>query len=112
MVGIIVKKYEHFNRALGKQIHSKKHYDEEMKKGGFVSYEKGREDARNARDRNQKRYTPSPDALAIMRAAKNRTDKNGNVKLSGAMVDGIKKLGMAFGHEHRPRELREEGGFE
>lgn len=111
MVGIVVKKYEHFNRAMGKHIKSKRHYKEEMEKGGFVSFNQGQQAANAARQKREEKYKPSSEALAIMRAAKNRASKDGKVKLSGAMVDGMKKLGMAFGHEHAPRELKTEGGF-
>mgnify|MGYP003349363528 CR=1 FL=1 len=49
MPNIIVKKYEHINRALpnwdtptGKYIKDKDHYDYEMKKAGMVSYDEAK----------------------------------------------------------------------
>jgi len=56
MTNIIVKKYEHFNRAMGKYITSKKHYEKEMAAGGFVPFEKGEQMAESARAKNHKNY--------------------------------------------------------
>jgi hypothetical protein len=97
MPNIIVKNYEHYNRSLGKYISSKKQYDEEMKKGGFVSFEKGCEIAERAREKLHKDYKElSPKATEIIKFAQLISDKKGNIKPSDKLIDGIKEVGMRF----------------
>jgi len=97
MPNIIVKEYSHWNRALGKYISSKKQYDEEMKKGGFVSFDKGCELADRARENLHKDYKElSPLALGIIKSARLMSDKKGNIKPSDKLIDGMKKVGLRF----------------
>lgn len=110
---IIVKKYEHYNRAFGKYISSKKQYDEEMAKGGYVPFEQGEEMARKARERLHKPYTGlSPKAEEIIRTAGNMKDKKGNLKASSKLIDGMKELGVRFElPDWCPKHYKPEGGF-
>lgn len=75
---IIVKKWEHHNRALGKYISSKKQYYEELKKGGFVSYEEGQ---RLAESKERiKKWTPSKDLIDKINYLKLKADSKGNIR--------------------------------
>lgn len=91
MVNIIVKKYEHYNHAMGKHISTASQYKEEMKRGGYVPYEEAKEIAAKANQR--KEYKPSAKALEIIRTVKNSADKKGKVKLSGRTIKAMKEIG-------------------
>jgi hypothetical protein len=97
MANIIIRRYEHYNRALGKYISCRKQYDEEMKKGGFVSYEKGCELAEKAKENLHKDYKElSPKALGIIKSARLMSDSKGNIKPSDKLIDGMKEVGVRF----------------
>lgn len=87
---IIVKKYEHYNRALGTHVKSKDHYDRLMKQGNYVSYE---ENQGKVKDNGNKPYVLSQKGWDIINAAKRRKDKNGKVKLSDQTIDAMKEIG-------------------
>jgi len=110
---IIVKKWEHYNRALGKHISSKRQYKEEMARGGYVPYEQGEQMAKDAQERLKKPYDGlSPKARAVIATAKLNKDKDGNVKLSDRTVDAMKEIGMKFSlPDWCPKAYKEEGGF-
>lgn len=90
MPNIIVKNYEHFNRALDTHVKNKDHYDRLMKQGGYVSYE---EHKARVESRKQKEYKLSDKGHAIIQAAKNSKDSKGNVKLSDRTIDAMKEMG-------------------
>ena len=106
MVEIISKDYNHFNRALGKQINSKKQYKEECKRQGMVTSEKGNDIAHKAKESNRNDYKPSKDTAQFY-ASLNKT-KDGKVKLSGRQLEFMKKKGVSF---KRPDYKGIEGGF-
>jgi hypothetical protein len=114
---VIVKKYAHYNRALGKYIKSKKHYIEEMKKGGFVDSETGNRIAEEARARNRKQYKLSAKALSLIREAKQVADKKGNLGIATnhKLIDGLKDQGMRFEYDWLPKHYRDvkvDGGYD
>lgn len=98
MPTIIVKKYEHINSALpnwdtpkGKYVKNKDHYDRLMKESGMVSYEKMKQQTEeNSRRENQ--YVPSAKAKAILAAAKRCVGSDGQLRLSGNVIEGLKEL--------------------
>ena len=98
---IFVKNYEHFNRSFnnwdtpqGKHIGSRKQYDEEMKRGGFVAYEKG---LRIAEQSSKIKYKGlSTKAENIIRAASLIGDRKRNIKPSDRLIDGMKEVGVKF----------------
>lgn len=110
---IIVKKWEHYNRALGKYIKSKRHYIEEMKKGGFVSYDEGCRLAEQAQSKNRKAYKGlSPKAEAIVKSAQMTRDSKGRVKVGNRMIDAMKEVGVRFEvPDWCPKHYKEQGGF-
>ena len=99
---IIVKNYEHFNRSfknwdtpIGKYISSRKQYEEEMKRGGFVDYEKGSRIA----EQNIKKFDYkglSLEAENVIKAAHMMSDRKGNIKPSGRLINGMKDVGVKF----------------
>jgi hypothetical protein len=90
-VGIIVKNYQHFNRALDKQITSRAHYEREMAKGGFVSFEKGEQMVAKNRTEQQKYNGLSPEKMKFLHQVKDMADKKGNIRISDRFVEGLKK---------------------
>jgi len=104
--------YKHFNRAMGIKIESKAHYEYEMKRRGMVSQEKADYLAQVAQ--NKANSAPknefSPEARAIIQAAKASKDKKGRVRLGDNTIDAMKKLGVAIGNPNTPRESIQ-GGF-
>ena len=111
MMEFIIKKYEHYNRSLGKHIRSKAHYENELAKGGFVPYEKGCQIAETAKRRNYKPYNSiSKEAETLMREAKMSSDKKGKLKCSDRMIDGMRKLGVRF--DKVPDDIKLKGGFD
>lgn len=97
MVGIIIKNYQHFNRALNKHITSRKHYEEEMAKGGFVSYEKGCELAEKARASQYKPYDKLSDkATELIKSASNMKDRKGKIEAGNRLIEGMKAVGVNF----------------
>jgi len=95
--GIIVKNYEHFNRAMGKHIGSRAQYEKEMVKGGFVPFEEGRKMAEQAKARNQKPYDGlSEKAMRLCHEAKHLADKDGKIKWTDKLVKGMEETGVSF----------------
>jgi len=112
---IKVKHYEHFNRSLpnwdtpkGKYISSRKQYEEEMKKGGFVDYDEGCKRAQQNKN-NKGEYTGlSSCATSVIKAARLQSDKKGRIKPSGRLLDAMKEVGVKFSvPDWCPKKYRE-----
>lgn len=89
---IIVKKYEHYNRALGKYIKSKRHYYTELDKGGYIPYEKAQQIAESKRN---KEWKPSKELVQKLNYIKTcKCDKKGNIKHPKDLVGLYQKSGM------------------
>ena len=121
-VGIIVKSYEHINRSFsgwdtpnGRHVRSKDHYDRLCKEQGMVSFEKAEELAQRGREAKQKPYTISKDSEEIIREARLKADRKGNVKLSDRQIEVLVKR-KAIGKKipdymKLPSEYSKKGGF-
>lgn len=110
---IIIKKYQHYNRTLGKYISSKADYENEMAKQGYVSWETGEALAEKAREANRKKYDKLSDqAMGVCKAAKDQADKKGNLRPSSRLIDGMKKTGVCFDLDKLPKAYRDVGGFD
>ena len=107
---IIVKNYEHYNRALGTYIRSKQHYTEEMKKRGFVSLEEGQRlaDKHNV----EKKWKPSKDCIDVIQAIKNAGDRKRNIVLAHhpKIVEAMQKKGMTFDMSKLPKHYQDQWG--
>lgn len=116
MPNIIIKNYEHFNRAMGKQITSRAHYEKEMIKGGFVSFEKAEQMAEQARAKQQKKYDGlSPEKMRFLHQVKNMADRKGNIKISDRFVKGLqenKVLPKNLDYYKNLPKCYEKGGFD
>lgn len=98
MTTIIVKNYEHVNRSLpnwdtpnGRYIKNKDHYDRVMKESGMVSYETMQQRA-ESNSKKESKYVPSDRAVGILRHARERADKKGNVKLDSRAVEALREM--------------------
>lgn len=91
---IVVRNWEHYNRALGKHIRSKAHYEEEMKKGGFVSFEEGQRMVESCKKR--KEYKPSEKGVEVVRTLLDMGKGDKEIKLAHypKIVDAMKSGGM------------------
>ena len=110
-IGIIVKKYEHYNRPMGIHIRSKSHYDYEMKSRGYVSLEEGKRLA--DKHNTEKKWKPSKDCVSVIQAIKGAANKKGNIILGQhpKIVDAMKKKGMSFDTSKLPKDLPIVGGI-
>ena len=105
------RSYEHYNRAMGKYITSKKHYEEEMRKGGYVTFEENEKAvAKYQRDNIKPFDKPSQKSMDLIRnIASMEPDKHGKIKLSGRQIDAMKERGVCFNPTFRPEDMK--GGF-
>lgn len=108
---IIIKKYEHYNRALGCYIKSKKHYERCMQEKGFISQEKASQIADDARERSIKPYIISEKTKTLIKAVVDHTDEKRNVKMSDRLIDGLKENGVKFNFYNKLPKNYEKGGF-
>lgn len=116
MPNLILKenhKYKHYNRAMGKWIHSKEHYEHEMKKGGYITYDEcEKRAAKWDKDHPRHEYTLSPKAEDLIKSVK-LTAKHGYIRLADypKIVEELKKMGMSFDSSYLPKEFTLEGGM-
>lgn len=96
-VEIIVKSYQHFNRALpnwntpkGVYVKNKDHYDRLVKENNMISHD---DMQRQAESKKLKDYKFSQEGWEIVKAAKNSKDSRGNVKLSDRTIAAMIKKG-------------------
>jgi len=95
MPNIIVKNYEHYNRAMGKYITSKKHYENEMAKGGYVPYEQCQQQVANTLEK-QKYKGVSEKTEKFCHQVKSLADKKGNIQWSNKLIKGLKEHGVDY----------------
>jgi hypothetical protein len=74
----------HFNRSLDKYYHTKDDYLGDLKKMNLEPY-------RGEQSNPSKKYEPSKWAREVTNEIQKRTDKNGNVELSGRLREEISK---------------------
>lgn len=112
MANIIVRNYEHYNKAIGKYITSKRHYEQEMAKGGFVPFEKAEQMAENARSHMHKPYVLSEKTKKFLGEIKMLADRKGNIKPSDNFIKGLQEHGVKVDcqYDKLPKAYRQ-GGF-
>lgn len=110
---IIVKNYAHYNRAMGKFIKSKDHYDYEMKANNYVDFDVAKAQAEKYNKANRKDYVLSNKAKAIIEAAKNSADSKGNVSLGDRTIKAMKEIGAIKSKKSDivPKSYNAKGGF-
>ena len=92
---IIRQSYYHYNSALGCEVKGKDHYDRLMKERGYVSQEENDQRVNNSKD---KALELSKNGWDIIKAAKNRADSKGRVKLDGRLGEEMVRI-KAIGKE-------------
>jgi len=107
---IIIKEFKpHYNVALGKVVTSQRQYNEEIKRGGYISYEEGCERAKKNQDAHQWNGI-SEEGREWVKGVAAKADKKGNVRLSGREVEALKSKGMT--DRRLPEHYRtDKGGF-
>jgi len=114
MVNIITHEdhtYKHFNRAMGVQIESKKHYEYEMKRRGFVPFEIGQKIAQEARGKH-KDVKPSKKAIEVMKSIQNQGKGNKRFVPYDRTINAMKEVGVSFDYYNKlPEQYSPKGGF-
>lgn len=111
MPNIIVKNYEHWNTSLGnwdspkgKYISSRAHYEKELAKQGFVSFEK----AESIKTDSHKPYQGiSAKAMEVCKAAKDTADKKGNLRIGTKLQKGMESVGVSFDMSRLPKHYQD-----
>ena len=110
---IIVKNYEHYNKAMGKYITSKKHYEQEMVRGGYIPFEKAQQLAESAKQRETKKYDGlSEKTMRFLHQVKDMADKKGNIKAGSRFVEGLKEQGVKLDCQYDKLPKSYQGGFD
>jgi len=91
---IQVKEYAHYNRAMGKYIRSKAHYEEEMARGDYINSDRAKELAKKKKEEQRGKYELSKDSRDLLRGMRAKADKKGRYKLSDREADYLKSKGM------------------
>jgi hypothetical protein len=96
---------------MGKYIHSKKEYEYEMKKGGYVPYEEGCRAADSVK--KTKEYIPSEKGVSVVKAILEHGDKKGNIVLGQhpRLVKAMEESGVKFNTPDWCPSVYKEGSF-
>jgi hypothetical protein len=112
-MNIIVRNYEHYNRAMGKYITSKAHYEREMQAGGYVPFEKAEQMAEKARSEQTKKYDGlSPEKMRFLNQVKGLAGKKGNIEVTDRFVKGLKEQGVINERDYKLPKCYQQGGFD
>jgi len=107
---IIVKKWEHYNRTLGKHIKSKTEYHDEMKKQGMVSWDEGCRQTDSHKAKMNEPYKITGETERFLKEMNHNKDRKGNVQLGDRAIEFMKSKGVNSGQA--PKNLsKKEGGF-
>ena len=109
---VIIKNFEpHYNSALGKVITSRRQYDEEIKKGGYISYEEAKEQTeKNLESRRWKGV--SEEAREWCKGVAAKAKRDGSVSLSGREIDALKQRNMVMDRRLPEHYRTDKGGFD
>jgi hypothetical protein len=116
---IIVKKWEHFNKALGgwdspkgKWISSKKQYDNECAKQGMIPYDKAKELVKKAEEKRERNDYGGLSKKAMSLITSVNHDKKGRIRLSDRQISTLKEVGATIEMpDWCPTHYQEKGGF-
>jgi len=117
MVGIIVKRYEHYNRSFkkwdspkGRYISSRAEYEKAMKEEGLIPLEQAKVIAEKVQQEGREYPNKlSPKAMSLLRSV--HKDKKGRIKLSDRQVDALKEVGAKVEMPDWLPKHYKEGGF-
>lgn len=114
MPNIIIKRYDHYNRAMGRWIGSRKEYEKAMVEGGYIPFEKAEQLAEQARARNTKKYDGlSEKTMKFLHGVKDMADKKGNIPITDKFVKGLRENGVKvdINYDKLPKHYQK-GGFD
>lgn len=97
MVNVIVKedyRYAHYNRALGKHIKDRAHYEREMVKGGYIPYEVAQDILKDKERKKEIKH--NPELVGFLRHLYSKRRKNGEIKLEPGEIAWMEKFGVSF----------------
>lgn len=108
---IIKQFHPHYNNALGKVITSQRQYNDEIKRGGYISYEECEDRARRTAESRRWKGV-SEEARSWVKGVYSKADRKGNVKLSDREVDALKAKNMKMDRRLPSHYRTDKGGFE
>jgi len=103
--------YKHFNRAMGIQIESKKHYEYEMNRRGFVPFELGQKIAQEA-NKTHKDIKQSRKAVEVIRAIQSQGKGTDRFRPDSRTIKAMEEVGVGFDYYKKlPSHYEKSGGF-
>jgi hypothetical protein len=116
--GIIVKNYEHYNRAFsgwdspqGKYISSKADYQRKLDEQGMVTCEEAERQGLNTGAKRQA-YVITPETQQLIESVKQTVDSRGNIHPGDRAIEAITAKQPKYNSEALPESLPTEGGIE
>ena len=116
--GIIVKNYEHHNRAFsgwdspqGKYISSKAEYQRELDRQGMITCEEAEKQGLNKGAKRQD-YAITKDTQQLIENVRLTADANGNIKPGEKAIEALNaKVNKKYNESAAPKDVTTEGGF-
>jgi len=116
--GIIVKNYEHHNRAFsgwdspqGKYISSKSEYQKELDRQGMVTVEQAEREGLNS-GAKRKEYKITPETQQLIESVKQTADSKGRIKPGDRAIQKLYEKRPSYNAEALPKSLPTEGGID
>ena len=113
---IIIKNYEHYNKAFrnwdcskGRYIGSRADYERAMREEGMIT-EREAERQGMSDEGKRKEYKVSADTLALIESVKQTADKRGRIKPGERAVEALKSK-FNYNASVCPEHYKPEGGF-
>ena len=116
--GIIVKQYEHYNKALGnwdcpqgKYIGSRAEYERELDKQGMISVDEAEKLGMNTGAKRME-YVLQKDTQQLIENVRMTADSKGRIKPSDKAIEALNaKLNKKYHEDAVPKDVPTEGGF-
>ena len=116
--GVIVKNYEHFNRAFknwdspqGKYISSKAEYQRELDRQGMITCEEAERRGMNSGAKRME-YVLEKDTQKLIESVRQTADSKGNIKPGDKAIDALTSKKPKYNPQALPKSLPTEGGIE
>jgi TM2 domain-containing membrane protein YozV len=116
--GIIVKNYEHYNRAFGgwdcpsgKYISSKAEYEKELNKQGLITTEAAEKQGLNSGAKRHE-YEITKETQQLIENVRQTADSKGNIKPGDKAIDALTSKKPKYNPQALPSSLPTEGGVE
>jgi hypothetical protein len=116
--GVIVKNYEHHNRAFagwdspqGKYISSKAAYERELEKQGMITCEEAERRGMNSGAKRME-YVLEKDTQRLIESVRQTADSKGNIKPGDKAIDALTSKKPKYNPQALPSSLPTEGGID